>query len=78
MLSEPADGGREVVEFGVETWAARNGDTKVRWVSFLAGASLPTAEAEAIERAAWYNRVTPNAEAVVVKRSVRYGNWEKA
>lgn len=79
MLSEPVDAARDVVEFGVERWVSRSvlDPTRIRWVSFTAGAHLPTAEAEAIDRAAWFNRMTPGCDAVVVKRSVRYGNWEK-
>lgn len=80
MLMEPADGAREVVEFGVERWVNRSvlEPEQFRWVSFHAGAHLPTAEAEAADRANWFNRMTPGCEAVVVKRSVTYGNWEKA
>lgn len=32
----------------------------------------------AFERAEWLNRLFPKSEAVVVKRTVTYGDWEKA
>lgn len=70
----------ERIEYAVEVnFRIRRSDRMGRRVDtdFLCAGPHPT-RAGAFERADWINRLAPKTDAVVMKRTVTYGDWTKA
>lgn len=72
----------ERTEYGVEVARyIRDGEglKLIRRVEYMKGdADGPDERELSFEKAEWINRVASRSEAVVMKRTVTYGDWEKA